>query len=96
MKKFVFLSIGFIPPTPEIIDAWGKWFESIADKIVDGGSPFGRGIEITRDGSKELPLGLDSITGYTIINAENIDEAEEIAKTCPIITGMRVYEAMSM
>ena len=96
MKKFVFLAIGFQTPTPEIIDAWGKWFESIGDKIVDSGSPLGAAREITRDGSKELPLGVDSITGYTIINAENIDEAEEIAKTCPIITGIRVYEAMSM
>ena len=96
MKKFMFLSVGFVTPTPEIEDAWGKWFESIGDKIVDGGSPFGAAREITRDGSKELPLGLDSITGYVIINAENLDEAEKIAKTCPIITGMRVYEAMSM
>ena len=96
MKKFVFLAIGFQTPTPEIIDAWGKWFESIGDKIVDSGNPLGAAREITRNGSKELPLGVDSITGYLIINAENIDEAEEIAKTCPIITGMRVYEAMSM
>lgn len=96
MKKFVFLAIGFQTPTPEIIDAWGKWFESIGDKIVDSGNPLGAAREITRDGSKELPLGVDSITGYLIINAENIDEAEEIAKTCPIITGIRVYEAMSM
>ena len=64
MKKFVFMTIGFTPPTPEIMDAWGKWFESIADKMVDSGNPLGAGREITRDGSaKELPLGLASITG---------------------------------
>ena len=67
MKKFIFLSVGFVTPTPEIMEAWGKWFGSLADKTVDGGNPFGAGIEITRDGTKELPLGLDSITGYTII-----------------------------
>ena len=96
MKKFMLLSVGFVPPTPEIAEAWGKWFESIADKIVDGGSPLGHGREITHSGTKELPLGLDSITGYTLINAESLDEAEEIAKACPIITGMKVYEAGSM
>ena len=96
MKKFMLLSVGFVPPTPEIAEAWGKWFESIADKIVDGGSPLGPGREITREGTKELPLSLDSITGYTLVNAESLDEAEEIAKACPIITGMRVYEANSM
>ena len=37
MKKFVFLSYGFKKPTPEIMGAWNKWFESIADKMVDQG-----------------------------------------------------------
>ena len=94
MKKFIFLTIGFVTPTPEIMEAWGKWFETIADKMVDGGHHFGSGIEITLDGTEELPLGLDSITGYMLINAENLEEAEKIAKTCPIITGTRVYEVM--
>jgi hypothetical protein len=96
MKKFVLMSVGFETPTPEIQEAWGKWFASIGDKIVDSGSPLGAGREVTKNGTKELPLGVNSITGYTIINAESIDEAEQIAKTCPIITGMRIYEAMSM
>lgn len=96
MKKFVLLPIGFEPLTPEIVAAWEEWFKSIADKVVDGGNPLGHGREISRKGTKELPLGSDSITGYTIINAESLDEAEEIAKTCPMITGIRVYEAISM
>ena len=96
MKKFVFLHYGFVTPTSEIGQAWGNWFESIGDKIVDSGNPFGYGREITKDGTKELPLGLNSITGYTIINAADMDEAEEIAQTCPFITGIRVYEADSM
>ena len=96
MKKFMFLHVGFKTPTQEIMNDWMKWFESISDKTVDSGFSFGEAREITRDGSKELPLGLDSMTGYTIINAENLDEAEKIAKTCPIITGIRVYEARSM
>ncbi len=95
MSKFIFLSYGYETPTEEIMEAWGNWFASIADKMVDG-SNLGAGREITKDGSKELPLGLDSITGYVIINADNLDEAENIAKTCPIITSLRVYELMSM
>lgn len=96
MKKFVLLYVGYESPTPEIVDAWGKWFESIADKIVDSGNPFGAGIEVRRDGSKELPLGLNSISGYTIINAEDIDDAAKIAEACPTITSLRIYEALPM
>ena len=96
MKKFVFLYFGFEPLTEEIQEAWGKWFASIGDKMVDSGNPFAAGREITHTGSNELPLGMESITGYSIINAANIEEAEEIAQSCPIVTSIRVYETMSM
>jgi len=96
MKKFVFFTYGFETPTQEIQEAWGKWFASIGDKMVDSGSPLGPGREISHSGTKELPLGKESLTGYCIINADNLDEAEKIAKGCPIITSIRVYEAMSM
>ena len=96
MKKFVFFCYGFETPTQEIMEAWGKWFASIGDKMVDPGSPLGPGREISRSGTKELPLGKESLTGYLVINADSIDEAEKIAQNCPMITSVRVYEAMSM
>ena len=46
MKKFMILHVGFEKPTPEIMDAWGRWFESIADKQVDQGG-FSGGREIS-------------------------------------------------
>ena len=96
MKKYMLLNYGFEKPTPEIMGAWGKWFESIADKTVDGGGFHGGAREITHSGTKDLPMGMDSITGYTIINAENLDDAAKIAQACPIIAGIRVYEIMQM
>ncbi|MCH7573626.1 MAG: hypothetical protein IIA59_00720 [Candidatus Marinimicrobia bacterium] len=96
MKKFLFLYYGFVTPTEEIGAAWGKWFEAVGDKFVDTGNPFGYGREITKSGTKELTLDLEALTGYSIINAADIDEAEKIAKTCPIITSIRIYEADSM
>ncbi len=96
MKKFIFLYYGYVTPTKEIGEAWGKWFESVGDKFVDSGSPFGYGREITKNGTNELPLQHDSLTGYSIINAESMDEAEAIAKTNPMIHSTRVYEADSM
>jgi len=95
MKKFVIFHFGFEMPTPEIMEDWSKWFASLGDKMVDPGSPLGPGMEITRTGTKELPLGKDSLTGYTIINAKSLDEAVEIAKSCPMITSVKVYEAKS-
>lgn len=95
MKKFMILHLGFEKPTAEIMEAWGRWFESIADKQVDQGG-FNGGREISKSGTRELPWDMDSITGYNIIEAENLDAAERIAQSNPYIASVRVYEIRSM
>lgn len=92
MKKFMLLHYGFETPTPEIEEAWGKWFASIADRMVDSGSPFNGGREVSHSKTKALPLGMESLTGYTIISADSLDEAERVAQGCPMIKFVRVYE----
>ena len=96
MKQFVFLHYGFETPTKEIMEAWDQWFASIKGNTVEQGSHFVAGKEITKKETKALPLDKKAITGYLIIKAKDINEAEKIAKSCPIITSIRVYEAMSM
>jgi hypothetical protein len=96
MKKFVFLYYGMWTPTQEMKDAWGKWFASIADNLVDSGNPFGPGREISHTGIEALSQDQEAIVGYSIINAQSMEEAEKMAKDCPIITSVRVYEATSM
>jgi hypothetical protein len=39
-------------------------------------------------------MGGDSITGYSIINAKSLEEAEKIASDNPFIASIRVYEIM--
>ncbi len=95
MKKFVLLHYGFENPTPEIMEAWGKWFESIADITVDQGG-FGAGREISGAGTNDLPWGMESITGYNTIKADSLDDAEKIARDCPYIASIRVYEIREM
>jgi hypothetical protein len=92
MKRFMLLHFGFEKPTQEIMAAWGKWFQSVADKTTDSGGFHGGAREISSEGSRDLPMGMDSITGYSIINAENLEEAENIAQTNPFIASIRVYE----
>ena len=96
MAKFVLLHYGFEQPTAEIMSAWGKWFEAITDKTVDQGGHFSKGREVSKSGTNELPLSADSITGYTIIEADNLDDAEKIAQGNPYITSIRVYEIVEM
>ena len=94
MKKYMLLHFGFEMPTPEIMAAWNTWFESIADRTVENGGFHGGAREISHDGSMDLPMSKDSITGYSIINAESLKAAEETAKDNPFIASIRVYEIM--
>ena len=41
-------------------------------------------------------MGMESITGYSIINAENLEDAEKIAQDHPFIASIRIYEIMAM
>lgn len=75
--------------------AWGKWFESMKDSIIDMGGHFRAGREISSAGTKDLPLGLESITGFTIVSADSLDDAEKMAQSNPYISSIRVYEVMS-
>ena len=92
MKRFMLLHFGFEKPTQEVMAAWGKWFESLADKTVEHGGFHGGAREISRSGTKDLPMGGESITGYSIIEAESLDAAERIARDNPFVASIRVYE----
>lgn len=85
MKRFMFIHFGFEKPTPEIMDAWSKWFESMGDRMVDQGGFHGGAREISDAGTKDLPTRMESITGFNIINTESLEQAEQIARTDPYI-----------
>lgn len=91
MKRFMLMHCGFVKPSPEDMEAWGRWFESIADRQVDQAG-FAGGREISSSGTRDLPWGLDSITGFNIVEAESLDDAEQLAKTCPFVTSIQIYE----
>lgn len=86
------LHFGFKKPTPEIMAAWSKWFASVADRTVEQGGFHGGAREISHSGTRDLPMGMESITGYSIITAETLEEAEQVARDNPFVAGIRVYE----
>ena len=94
MKKFVLVHIGFEQPTPVIMNAWEEWFKSISEITVENVG-LGPAVEVTAEGVKELPYDISAVTGYSVIQAENRDEAVKIAQACPFITGVGVYEVRS-
>ena len=53
---------------------------------------FGAAREISKDGTRDLPWGMDSITGYSLIEAESLEEAEKLAQSNPFVKSIRIYE----
>jgi len=97
MKKFLVLTYGFTTPTEQVQQAWGAWFASVGAQLVDPGSPFGRGVELTPTGRTDLSLQTPSpLVGYCILNADSLADAEKLVSTMPIIDSVRIYEAHSM
>ena len=90
------LYVGMWEHTPEVMNSWGKWFEVLGERVVDSGNPFGPGKEVTKTATQDLAQDEQAIVGYTIINAENMEEVEKLLEQCPIITSVKVFEAMPM
>lgn len=94
MKRFMLMHVGFQKPTPEIMAAWGKWFEQVAPQTIENvGLRNGR--EVSKSGSIDLAMGLESITGCTIVSAESMEDAQRLAASNPFVSSIRIYEMMS-
>jgi hypothetical protein len=80
-------------------EAWGSWFGTLGDKLIDGGNPFNDGGQaVFADGV--MPVNSPAATGYSIVKASSMEEATEIAKGCPLMlakdAAVGVYEALPM
>ncbi|WP_299442148.1 YciI family protein [uncultured Phycicoccus sp.] len=90
MTKFVFTYHNPTPPegapemSPEDMQAemgkWMAWAEKVGDGMVDFGTPLANGVQVTQDGT--APSGRD-VSGYTILEAADMDAALELAKIHP-------------
>ena len=95
MSKFVFLYYGQSEPTADDMAAWHSWVTSIGSSIVDSGNPFGPGREVREGTGISLTPDAAPATGYSIVSADSLDEAEKLLVGCPSSV-TRVYEAMPM
>ncbi len=91
MGKYVFIyhapmtPADATPPSEEQMQAvmaeWGKWGERVGEGMVDFGAPLAGGTRVTSDGSTEPSQR--EVSGYTIIEADSMDAALQLAKDHP-------------
>jgi hypothetical protein len=77
---------------------WGQWFEELGSAVIDGGAAMGIAKTVGPGGSVGEG-GSCGLTGFSIVSAESLDSAVELAKGCPVLEiggAVDVYEAISM
>jgi len=101
MANFVLLYSGGSAGATEaergkVMEAWGAWFGRLGDKIVDAGNPFSSHAKNVSNGGTvhDGAIGTPA-TGYSILKADSLTSAVDLAKGCPVLTSggkITVYE----
>ena len=103
MAKYLYVYHGgSMPDNPEEgaqrMDQWGKWMGGLGSALVDGGNPVGQSSTVHGDGSVTTG-GENLASGYSLVEASDLDDALAKAKGCPILNHggtIEVAEAMDM
>jgi hypothetical protein len=77
---------------------WGQWFGDLGSAVVEGGAAMGSAKTVGPGGAVSEG-GSRGLTGYSIVAADSLDAAVELAKGCPVLEiggSVDVYEAISM
>ena len=104
MANFIYAYSGGNPPPADEAERnaqmakWGQWFEELGSAVVDGGAPTGTAKTVGTGGSVS-DGGSRGLTGYSIVSADSLDAAVQLARGCPVLeTGgaVDVYEAIAL
>jgi hypothetical protein len=99
MSEFVFLYRGGerpVAPTPEqaqqLMQKWMGWLKNLTDKghVKDPGHPLERSGKLVKGQPKTVTDGpfaeaKDVIGGYTLVTANDLEQAVELTSGCPIL-----------
>ena len=104
MAKFLYVYHGGgAPSSPEegakMMEAWGNWMSSLGEALIDGGNPVGQSSTVHSNGSITNDGGSNPASGYSLVEAPDLETALSMAKGCPILEAggnIEVAEAIDM
>jgi hypothetical protein len=74
-----------------VMQEFGKWFAELGERLVDPGNPIARAVTVD-GGTVSDGGGSNPVSGYTVIEADDMDRAIELVKRGPIVQGGRTVE----
>jgi hypothetical protein len=81
-----------------VMEAWNDWLDETGEAMLDLGNPVGEARTINADGSVSAAPA-NHVTGYSIIEADDMAGAIAIARGCPILAdggSLEVAELVDM
>ncbi len=102
MPQFIFAYHGGQKPdSPEegakMMARWQAWIDDLGDAMVNPGNPVGKSKTVSADGVAD-DGGSNPLAGFSVVEADSIDAAINMAKACPFIEmgSIEVAEMMEM
>jgi hypothetical protein len=91
MAKYLLLfGPGKMPETDDeqaqVMKAWDAWFGELGPAVVDQGNPFTPAAKRVTSGGEVSDTQATS-GGYTIVEADSLDQAAKYASGCPVLQG---------
>jgi hypothetical protein len=101
-KYLLAYSGGSMPESPAeqqaVMEKWMAWFGDMGSALVDGGSPLAPSATIKPGGAVSRGASL-AISGYSVIEAGNAEQASKMAQGCPLLDAggtVEVFESLPM
>ena len=86
MPRFILAFRGGMPKSPEegqkMMTDWNGWMDGLGSSLVDKGAGFGKSRFLTGQ-DREEKTG-DPLSGYSVVEASDIDAALDMARRNPI------------
>jgi hypothetical protein len=89
MSSFILLYNGPATPPGASHEGWPEWFQRAGEHLVEMGSPMTNGFVVHSDGTATETA--TSFNGFSIIRAEDRDEALDLVKDHPFLASGDEY-----
>jgi hypothetical protein len=103
MAKYLLLYAGGSMPETEaeqaqVMGAWTAWFTELGPAVVDPGNPFNADSKTISSGPAVTDAKATA-SGYSVIEADSLDQAAKLAENCPVLLGgaqVMVFETFNV
>ena len=103
MPQFIIAYIGGQQPASKEdgqsqMQKWKDWIEELGDAVVNPGTPL-KDIRIMDPDGSVREGGSDDFHGFTVVETDNLDSAQDMARKCPYLESggrLEVAEMVNM